>query len=199
MLSFSPVGPSTSAITTGGSHRQISCNRSLLQVRLSTSRKTRVYDTRWLPLWWGNILSVCCTRMYWNSSTGESGPEATALRPSNRKCFLVMRRSLFLMAATILSSEPWCVLIEYRWQPETEVEETQMKRHYLRRGVPWRCPNNGCSQPVQRSQCLVWDRFSHNSWSHLINLKEVNGLKGASWKQQLFSGLNSFLYCLYEL
>lgn len=52
--------------------------------------------------------------MYWNSSTGESGPEATALRPSNRKCFLVMRRSLFLMAATILSSEPWCVLIEYR-------------------------------------------------------------------------------------
>lgn len=62
----------------------------------------------------GNNLSVCRTRMYWNSSTGESGPEATALRPSNRNCFLVMRRSLFLMAATILSSEPWCVLIEYR-------------------------------------------------------------------------------------
>lgn len=69
----------------------------------------------------------CCTRMYWNSSTGESGPEATALRPSNRECFLVMRRSLFLMAATILSSEPWCVLIEYRWQPGTEEEETQVR------------------------------------------------------------------------
>lgn len=121
MLSFSPVGPSTSAITTGGSHRQISCTRSLLRVKLSSQTpRGQVFTT-------DNGLiyeRVCCTRMYWNSSTGESGPEATALRPSNRECFLVMRRSLFLMAATILSSEPWCVLIEYRWQPGTEVEET---------------------------------------------------------------------------
>ncbi len=64
--------------------------------------------------------TVACTRMYWNSSTGESAPDATALKPSKRGCFLVMRRSLFLMAATILSSEAWWVLIEYKWQPGTK-------------------------------------------------------------------------------
>lgn len=117
--------------------------------------------------------------MYWNSSTGESGPEATALRPSNRECFLVMRRSLFLMAATILSSEPWCVLIEYRWQPGTEVEETQMKRHYLRRVATWRCPNDGCRQPVQRSYHLVFHTI-HGLFK--INLKAMNGLNGAIMK-----------------
>lgn len=186
MLSFSPVGPSTSAITTGGSHRQISYNGSLLRVNLSSQTpKGQVFTTH------NGFLyeRVCCTRMYWNSSTGESDPEATALRPSNRECFLVMRRSLFLMAATILSSEPWCVLIEYRWQPGTEVEEMQIKRHYLRCVVHWRCPNNGCRQPLQRSKHLVWDRFSHISWSVKINLKELCSLKGAPLKQQFFSGV----------
>lgn len=186
MLSFSPVGPSTSAITTGGSHRQISYNGSLLRVNPSSQTPNgQVFTTH------NGFLyeRVCCTRMYWNSSTGESDPEATALRPSNRECFLVMRRSLFLMAATILSSEPWCVLIEYRWQPGTEVEEMQIKRHYLRCVVHWRCPNNGCRQPLQRSKHLVWDRFSHISWSVKINLKE-----SAPLKQQFFSGVQLILF-----
>lgn len=125
---------------------------------------------------------VCCTRMYWNSSTGESGPEATALRPSNRECFLVMRRSLFLMAATILSSEPWCVLIEYRWQPGTEVEETQVKDITSDVSFPGAVPTMDATQPLQRPKHLIWDRFSHLSWSVQINLKELSGLKGASFK-----------------
>lgn len=134
---------------------------------------------------------VSCTRMYWNSSTGESGPEATALRPSNRECFLVMRRSLFLMAATILSSEPWCVLIEYRWQPGQRWRNTDKK---TLRVVPQRCPNKGCTHPLQRPKHLVWDRFSHISWSVKIHLKERRSLKGASFKQKFFSGLQVIIF-----
>ena len=61
-----------------------------------------------------SALSCVCepTRMYWNSSTGESAPMAMAPNPSGRGCFLVIRRSLFLMAATMRNSTPWCVLME---------------------------------------------------------------------------------------
>lgn len=54
------------------------------------------------------------TRMYWNWSTGESVAATRVPMPLGRGCFLVIRRSLFLMAATILNSDPWWVLIEYR-------------------------------------------------------------------------------------
>lgn len=75
-------------------------------------------------------MNPCPTRMYWNSSTGESVVPVTVaieLRQSRRDCFLVIRRSLFLIAATILSSTPWCVFMEYRWQPvETQFCYFQM-------------------------------------------------------------------------
>lgn len=96
-----------------------------------------------------------CTRIYWNSSTGESAPVATALKPSKR--FLVMRRSLYLMAATILSSEPWWVLIEYKWQPGTrrgvgvrdgETEST-LEMCSAAGAVPWHRPTDQCSRRGQ--------------------------------------------------
>lgn len=60
------------------------------------------------------------TRMYWNSSTGDSdrgdSGEGSAA-PLRLLCFLVIRSSLFRMATTTLSSLLWCVLMAYRWQP----------------------------------------------------------------------------------
>lgn len=106
-----------------------------------------------------NSCRVCCTRMYWNSSTGESAPVATAM-PSKRRCFLVMRRSLFLMAATILSSEPWWVLIEYKWQPGTKTEGGRDRQTDNTLDVccaidvvPWHHPTDQC---IHHRERLAW-------------------------------------------
>ena len=108
--------------------------------------------------------------MYWNSSTGESGPAEMALKPSERGCFLVMRRSLFLMAATILSSEPWWVLIEYKWQPGTK----RRRMGWERAGgildmccavgvVPWHHPTDRCFHKQLASHHQQWKRPSLRS------------------------------------
>lgn len=58
------------------------------------------------------------------------------------------------------------------------------------------CLNNGCMQQSQRPKHLFWEPFSHISRSVKINLKELSGLKGASWKQQFFSGYQLIIFLI---
>lgn len=191
MLSFSPVGPSTSAITTGGSHRQISCNGSLLRVKVCTQTPNgQVFTTHNGLLCWKSQLHPYVLELLhrWVRPRGDS-VEAFESRmlPGDEEEFVPDGCNY---------PQLWAMVCVDRVQMTawTEVEETQIKRHYLRRVVPRRCPNKGCTQPLQRPKHLVWDRFSHISWSVKIHLKERRSLKGASFKQKFFSGLQVIIF-----